>query len=253
MIFHFTVFFWTAIFFLGLEALAIYQVFPSWHAFIFSIMVLLAISLFASLRVTKRLSDAFVPGLLSFVAPTLLTLIDSPNQRQVFVVLSALMYYFALLGMYRLRHAERDSTAQVFVNTAAMAAMFFFYAGLYGFYLNFSFPLWGLMILFFFATALTSYETFVGMEHRQGKKNQIAFYSTLLGLLMAELAWVASFWPFGYLTTGALLLVFFFMMWDIAFDTFRQALSLKTTVWRILFFFVLIGLLLASTPWRILV
>ncbi|MFZ2299597.1 MAG: hypothetical protein WAW00_00490 [Candidatus Moraniibacteriota bacterium] len=253
MLFHFTVFFWSIVFFLGLELIAVNPIFPAWSWYIFSILPLIIISLIASRRITRRFSDAFLPGLLSITAPTLLSLIDYPAQRQAFVIVSALMYYFALLGMYRLRHAPYDRTAQAFLNTAAMAAIFFFYAGVYGFYLNFSFPLWGLMLLYFFGTALTSYETFIGIEREGGEKKRLVLYSMLLGLLMGEMAWVMSFWPFGYLTTGALALIFFFMAWDISFDAFHRTLSLKKAVIRIIFFLVLIGILLFSTPWRILI
>ncbi len=253
MFFHFTVFFWSIIFFLGLELIAANPIFPAWNWYVFSILPLIIISLIASRRITRRFSDAFLPGLLAITAPTLLSLIDSPAQRQAFVILSALMYYFALLGMYRLRHAPQDQTAQVFLNTATMAAVFFFYAGVYGFYLNFSFPLWGLMLLYFFGTASASYKTFIGIEREGVEKRRLVLYSVLLGLFMGEMAWVMSFWPFGYLTAGALALVFFFMVWDVSFDAFHQTLSLKKAVVRVLFFLVLIGLLLFSTPWHILV
>lgn len=251
MIFHFTVFFWSVIFALGLEVVAVNPIFPSWGWYIFSILPLVIISLVASRRITKRYTDAFLPGLLSFTAPTLLSLIDSPAQQQVFVVLSTLMYYFALLGIYRLRHAPEDKTAKAFLYSAAMAAMFFFYSGVYGFYLNFSFPLWGLMLIYFLGTALTSYETFLGVEKQERRRMRL--YSVLLGLVMGEMAWVMSFWPFGYLTAGAMTLIFFFVIWDIALDGFRKKLSLKKAVARILFFFILIAVLLSSTPWRIFV
>jgi hypothetical protein len=253
MIFHFTVFFWSAIFFLGLKLITLNQISPTWSWYIFSSLPLVIISLIASRRITKRFSDAFLPGLLALAAPLLLLLIDHPVELQLFLVLSALMYYCALIGMYRLRHAPQDETAQSLLNTSAMAALFFFYAGVHGFYLNFDFPLWGLMLLYSLGTALTSYNTFVGIEREGAPKKRLWFYSALLGLIMGELAWVISFWPFGYLTTGALSLIFFFMLWDISFDAFHRVLSLKKAVWHIIFFLILVSILLFSTPWRILV
>jgi hypothetical protein len=132
-----------------------------------------------------------------------------------------------------------------------MAAMFFFYAGLYGFFLNFSFPLWGLMLLYFIGTALTSYETFITVDKKERKR--VILYSALLGFIMGEMALVMSLWPFGYLTTGALGTILFFIAWDISFDAFRETLSLKKATIRILFLMILVLLLLISSPWRILV
>jgi hypothetical protein len=210
-----------------------------------------AISLGAVRRLTESFGDAFIPLLLSFAAPTLLSLIDRSDERQVFMVLSAVMYYFALLGNYRLHHAPTDKTGEAFLNAAAMAAMFFFYAGLYGFFLNFSFPLWGLMILYFIGTALTSYETFITVDKKERKR--VILYSALLGLVMGEMVLVMSLWPFGYLTTGAIGTILFFIVWDVSFDAFRDTLSLKKATLRILFFVGLILLLFLSSPWRILV
>ncbi|MEK7181523.1 MAG: hypothetical protein AAB519_03370 [Patescibacteria group bacterium] len=251
MIFHFKILLWTLVFLFGLEIISSNPISASWSWYVFAILPLLIIAYISAKRLTKRSSDAFLPGLLALVAPTLLSLIDSPNARQLFVVLSALMYYFALLGIYRLRHAPTDQTAQAFLNTAAMAALFFFFSVLYGFYLNFSFPLWGLMLLYFFGTSLTSYQLFISVEREE--RRRVLIYSVLLGLIMGEMVWVMSFWPFGYLTTGALGLIFYFVCWDIAFDGFRKKLSLKKAVLRLLFFLVLSILLLASSPWRILV
>jgi len=253
MVFHFTVFFWSVIFFLGLKLITINPIIPAWGWYVFSVLPLIIISLIASRKITKRFSDVFLPGLLSLSAPLMLLLIDHPASQQLLVVLSVVMYYFALLGMYRLRHAPQDETAQTLLNTVAMAALFFFYAGVYGFYLNFAFPLWGLMLLYFLGAALTSYNTFVGVEREGINKKRLWFYSVLLGLMMGELSWVMRFWPFGYLTTGALSLIFFFMMWDISFDAFHRVLSLKKVIWRISLFLILAGILLFSTPWRILV
>lgn len=253
MIFHFTVLFWSVVFGVGLYFISLNPVSPTWSGYVASSLILIALALVASRRVTKRFADASLLGLLSLAALLLLLLIDSPSERLVFVNLSALMYYAALLGMYRMRHAPHDQTGQAFLNTAAMAALFFFYAGVYGFYLNFSFPLWGLMLLYFFGTAIASSQTFIGIERQGEKKNRLFLYSTLLGFLMGEIVWVMSFWPFGYLTAGSLALIFFFMMWDISFDAFHRTLSLKKAAVRILFFLALIGLVLFSTPWRILV
>lgn len=240
-------------FLIGLELVALNPIVPTWNWYIFAIAPLIIISLLASRRITKRMADAFLPGLLAVSAPMLLSLIDNTGEQQVFVAVSALMYYFAFIGMYRLRHAPQDQTAQAFLNMAALAGLFFFYAGMYGFYLNFSFPVWGLMVLYYFGTMLASYETFIGIEREGAHKKRLWFYAMLLGLLMSEMAWVMSFWPFGYLTAGALALIFLFMLWDISFDAFHRTLSLKKATWRIIFLLVLAGILLLSTPWRILV
>ena len=251
MIFHFKILFWTFVFFLGLELISANPIFASWDWYFFTIVPLLIIAFVSAKQLTKRFSDAFLPGTLAIVSPMLLSLIDHPTQRQVFVFISALMYYSALLGIYRLKHAPKDQTAQAFLSTAAMAALFFFFSVLYGFYLNFSVPLWGLMLLYFFGTALTSHQLFMSVDREEPRR--VLIYSVLLGFIMGEMVWIMSFWPFGYLTTGALALIFYFVSWDVAVDGFRKELSLKKAVIRLLFFAALSVLLLVSSPWNILV
>jgi|GEM_PF-496801 hypothetical protein len=254
MIFHFAILFWTLAFYLVLEFLAEHPIDLTWTQYALSLLPLAIIALLASRRLTGRFSDAFLPGLLSITAPTLLLLVDHPMERRAFVVISALMYYAALLGIYRLRFAQNDQTARAFLHSAAMAASFFFYASVYGFYLNFNFPLWGLMLIFAFGTIMTSFATFVGAEgSSEGDVRRRRMYSVLLGFIMGEMGWVVSFWPFGYLTAGALLLVFFFVIWDVALDGLKEKLSLRKTIARLVFLSVLSALLLASSPWRILV
>lgn len=252
MIFHFTVLFWTAVFSFWLGYVAFHPTDPSWGQYAFSILPLIAISLLAGRRVAGAFSGASLSVLLSVTAPVLLSFIDRPAERQAFVALTALMYYVSLIGAYRLRHAPKDRTAQAMLNTSAMAAMFFFFAGLYGFYLNFSFPLWGLMVLYFLGAAFVSRETFVDVD-RGDESSRVTIYSVLIGLVMGEMAWISSLWPFGYLTVGAINLVLFFIAWDVASDAFRKELSLKKAVARILFFIVIIAMLFLTSPWRILV
>jgi hypothetical protein len=251
MIFHLRVLVWTLVFFAALEFVTLYPLFASWRNYLLSILLLVIISLWAGKSLAKHYMDSFIPGLLAVVTPTLLGLIDHPGQRQIFIVLAAFMIYFSFLGIYRLRHAPEDKTAKAFLYGAAMAAMFFFFSASYGFYLNFSFPLWGLMLLYFSVTAVMMFEMCLGISKRE--HDRVVFYSVLVGLVMSELAWVMSFWPFGYLTTGALALIFFFMLWEVAIDTFRKSLSLKKVVVHFALSFGLAIVLAASSPWRILV
>jgi hypothetical protein len=251
MIFHFTILLWSLIFALGLWLVAQGEILLQWSWYISVIGPLVLISLIATQRVTHRLTDAALPILLSVTAPVLLSLIDAPIEREVFAVLAGGMYYLGLLALYRLRSAPADQTAQSLLSMSIMAAMFFFYSGIYGFYINFNFPLWGLMALFFIGTGAVSYQALINRERRN--RWRALFYSLVLGLIMGECAWALGFWPFGYLTTGALALVLYAILWDVTFTAFYGELSLKRTIIRILFLLVLVLLIIASTPWHILV
>lgn len=253
MIFHFSVFLWSIIFYLSLQGILYIgsEATISWY--FWSILFLTAVSSIATKKLTGHLRDFFLPFLLAVTTPTLLSFIDNRLEQQIFAVLASLMVYSAFIGSYRLRQAPKDQTAVALLHTAALAGLFLFYASIYGFYLNFNFPLWALMILFFGGTGLTSFVTLMAGGRPQEKKSQAKLYSVLLGLMLSELAWVISFWPFGYLTTGSITLILYYIAWDIAWHAFDESLILKDTLIRMSFFFLLIALLLVSTPWRIVV
>lgn len=250
MIFHFTILLWSLIFSAGLWFVAQGEIVLAWSWYFSTIGPLLIISIISARRVTHRIMDAALPILLSITAPILLSLIDAPIEKEIFVMIAGSMYYLGLLALYRLRHAPADQTAQSMLSAAVMSAVFFFYTGVYGFYINFSFPIWGLMLLFLTGTIAASYQTFVIRERKERRRAMT--YSLVIGIIMGELGWAIGFWPFGYLTTGTIALILYMMLWDIAFAVFHQELSLKRTVLRMVFLLALVLLLLSSTPWRIL-
>lgn len=251
MLFHLTIFFFTALFFLGLEFTAAHPILQSWSWYFFSISPLLILSLVAAKRLTHNLKDSFLPSLLAFSSPTLLSLVSSPSRKHWFIVLSSLMYYFALLAIYRLRGSPSDKTGSAFLQSAGVAGLFFVYAAAYGFYLNFSVPLWELTAVSFAATTLASYQMFRGGMKR-GRK-EIFSYSLFLGAFLGEVTWALNFWPFGYLTIGSATVIIFYLFWDLTNDIVEHRFSLRKLWWQAGILLVLLVLLIASSPWRIVV
>lgn len=128
-----------------------------------------------------------------------------------------------------------------------MATAFLFYSSVYGIYLNFAVPIWGLMLAYCAGTVLLSYQYFLVIDSQQERRVKI--YSLILGLSLSEIAWVVNFWPFGYLTTGVIVLMFYYILWDLVQSHFLQALSKKRVFVHLMFFGLLIGMVLASTRW----
>jgi hypothetical protein len=249
MLFHFSIFFWSVAFFFGMWSVASDDSIPFWSGYLFSIGVLSLISLVSAKRITKRLRNSFVPLLLSFSAPSLLSLIDAPGEKFAFSLLSATMFYVAFLALYRLRFAPTDRTARSFLSIAGLASLFFFYAAAYGFYLNFSVPLASLVAVFATGSFGAAYQTLYPIlpKHR----TRVALYSSVIAFGMGEISWMLSFWPFGYLTAGSAALGFFFILWDMAGSLFSGTLSRKRTIVYLIVVLALVGLLVGTSPWDI--
>lgn len=178
---------------------------------------------------------------------TLLYLITLKYEQQIFIILAAGMYYLSLLGAYRLGKSGADQTARGMNMAAATATIFFTYAGAYGFYLNFLVPIQYLMGAYMLVTLLVSYQYFTLLEKEQ--KRTVWVYSFLLALIMTELIWTMNFWPFGYLTTGVIALILYYILWDLTQNYFLGILSKKRVVVNMVFFSCLILLVLLSSKW----
>jgi len=249
MIFHFAIFFWSVAFFLGMQLVAAREYGSFWAGYLFSIGLLAVLSLVSAKKITKRLRNSFIPLLFSFSAPSLLLLIDDYREKTVFSVLASVMYYIAFLALYRLRFAPKDKTARSFLSIAMLSGLFFFYAAAFGFYLNFSVPLSSLVFVFSIGSFGAAYQTLSSALHDD--KRRVALYSSIIAFCVGEISWTISFWPFGYLTAGSVSLMSFYILWDMANSLFLGEISRKRTLWYLTVFVALIGILLATSPWRV--
>jgi hypothetical protein len=148
--------------------------------------------------------------------------------------------------MYRLRTYDKDQTARGIVGATALAAIFFAYGTIYGIYLNFVFPLWALMLAFLCISTLVSFQYLWIIKK---DKQSVWSYSLVLGLIMTEIAWVMNSWPFGYLTTAVVTLMFYYVFWDMVQSHFLGFLSKKRVVTNMVFFGILAAIVLGSSRW----
>lgn len=241
MFFHFQALAHSLLFFIILELIAFDDRRIFWLAFI-----LVGVTLWGIKKIVKRFIFSTIPVIFSVSATAMLYLIDSLTQRHVFIVLGSFIYYMTLLGIFRLKNAPKDKTARGMIAASAFTALFFFYAATYGIYLNFSISLWILMIVFLLATGLVSYEYFSIINE---DKKIVRNYSLILGMLMAEVAWTINFWPFGYLTTGIVILIFYYIFWDLTQSHFLHTLSQKRLIANLVFFSIIIGIILTTSRW----
>jgi hypothetical protein len=241
MFFNFQVLLHTLFFFLVMELAAIRS---EWIAYVG--VLLMGLTIWGVNKIGKGFVYSIIPTVFSLSAVLMIFLIDSPVEKNIFSLLCSGIFYLALFGVYRLRSYQKDQTARGMVSASALATLFFFYAASYGIYLNFSISLWVLMTAFLIVTTLVSYEYF-GIVSTDRKT--VGTYSLILGMLMAEIAWVINFWPFGYLSTGAVVTIFYYIFWDLTQTYFFNTLSQKRLIANVVFFSLLIILILSTSRW----
>jgi hypothetical protein len=230
------------VFLLGLEFIALKQ-----EAVLAVTSSLFIISLLEGKKIGGKWFFSILPIFFTLSSTALLYLITLIYEQQIFIALASAMYYLSLLGAYRLGKYGGDQTARGMNMAAASVTIFFTYASAYGLYLNFLVPIYVLMLVYLLVTLFISYQHFSIIKNDQ--KKLVWAYSFLLALAMVELIWTMNFWPFGYLTTGTVALILYYVLWDMIQGYFLNLLSKKRVVANAVFFSVLILMILASSKW----
>lgn len=241
MFFAVLVLFYSLLFLLGLESMTF-----GGNMFNIAAVFFIIFSLAGVKKIGKKWINWNTLFIFSISSLALLYLIDSFFEKQLFIILSSAFYYLGLLGVYRLGDYAKDQTARGMISASSMAAIFFFYASVYGIYVNFMVPLWALMTVYFLATVIVSYQYFRIIK---SERRIVWSYCAVIGLAMAEFAWVINFWPFGYLTTGVIALMLYYVFWDLTQSYFLNLLSKKRLTANLILFSILIAVVLISSRW----
>jgi len=230
------------IFLFGLESILMW---PDRVGYI--IVVLFIISALGGRKIGGRWFFSVLPIFFTLSSTALLYLITLNFEQQIFIALSVGMYYLSMFGAYRLGIYAGDKTAKGMNMAATAATIFFTYAGAYGLYLNFLVPLYYLMFVYLMVTLLVSYQYFLIIKENERKI--VWTYSFLLALVMTEIIWTMNFWPFGYLTTGVIALIMYYVLWNLVQSYFLNLLSKKRVVANMVVFSVIVVLVLLSAKW----
>lgn len=251
MIFEPRIFLWAAAFAAVLGYASYQEWLISFSGYVNVVIPLIVMSAIAGHKLLRRAVRNFIPILIIFVVTLLLSLIDNKVNIAIFIFIGSLMYYFAFLSLYRLRSAPEDQTAQALLHGILMASTLFFFASITGLYINFTLPLSLTMLTVMLVMSIITFVSFLTVSREDKHTNFL--YSSLLGFLAGELFFVASFWPFGYLTTGSVLTSMYYLFWVIALDSFQNTLSLRRAIERICIVFVLVILVLITSPWKVII
>lgn len=235
------------VFLIGLELIVLF------HRHVVTIaFFLIFLSIYFGKKSGGKWKYSILPAFFTVSSISLLYLVGLFYEQQIFIILVSLMYYLSLLGAFRLGQYEGDKTAKGMIMASAISTIFFTYASAYGLYLNFLVPLYILMAAYAIATLLISFQYFslVCSQKTDPRPKTIVWtYSFILALIMAEIIWTMNYWPFGYLTTGVIALILYYVVWDIAQCYFQDILSKKRVASNAILVVFLIGFVLMSAKW----
>jgi len=187
-----------------------------------------------------------LPAIFSISATGIFFLASSFWQRQIILLISASFLYLIFLGIFRIREYASDQTGRAMIAAGTAAAIFFAFSSSYGIYLNFLVPLWILMLVYFLITIFLSFQYLALIKEDRVK---IWTYSLILSLIMMEIIWTQSFWPFGYLTTGVISLILYYVLWDLTQGYFLNLLSRKRVAANLIILSLATIMVLLSAKW----
>ncbi len=212
----------------------------------FLIGIFLLITFYATYKIEKRFIFAIIPISIIVSALALLFFIDSVIKRDIFVVGVSVVYYSAFLAIVRMKNNSKDMTARTFFSISIISTIFFFFAASYGIYINFEIPLWifitiGILFLIFM--------TFASLHTYSTNTYRTLLASTILSFSIAQIMWMMNFWPFGYLTNSSIVVVLYYVLWDMYVMVFTNTLSKKRVINNIAIGMILLFILLFTSRW----
>ena len=251
---------YSLIFALALEALIFKEKFVFWI-----VLFLILFSFLIIWPIARRLRFLAIPLFLSLSSISLLYLIDNRIERQVFVVISFLVYYLSVLGAYRLKMYRYDTTAKGMINLATLATAFFWFSSNIGWFLNFKIQSWFLVLTFLGSTFLISLPSLSIAATKKEEESSttinnivihqgtVVFLGIVLSVIMSQFAWGVALWPFGYLTTGVVILILFYVFWVTTRSYIKREFNLNRLLANTFLSLLLLVGILMTAKWNLVV
>jgi hypothetical protein len=184
----------------------------------------------------------------SFSATGLLFFVDSDTTRYGLAILLPIALWFAERGSLRgdsaipIEHAA--TSAFPFVSA------FLFFAVSTAMQINFSIPQW--LFAIGFATIAGSIAADALSASKSVRFQSILLYGIIIGVIFFQIAWLAFFWPFGYLTIAAVGISVFYALVDMFTSAMEGTLDTRRFVSNAVIASILSAIVLLSTPWQMM-
>lgn len=221
--------------------------FPEWYIFTLIALLMLLVSIRTLiLRGSSRGNVLlFFFGIFSW---TLLLFIDDTLKQHVFSVIAGCFLFWMLWGYHRWQEGPLVGMTKSILSAITIASAFLFFSVLTGTLINYSVPVWAFMGLMGFGSYLLMHQYLSSII--RGNPH-IKMYSVAVGIFFVELGWIIQFWPFGYLTTGVILLILYYVLWDVL-SSYTEGVFTRSRAWAdVSVLIVLVLMVLLTTPWTL--
>ncbi|MEA1936509.1 MAG: hypothetical protein U9N04_00115 [Patescibacteria group bacterium] len=239
----------------------------------FALGVLFAVSIISAFWISKyRTFPALLAAIFTISSILFLLTLGKNNFQDSYLAFSSLLFILILIGINNFFSQQEKYNRQEIINkktlyfgfnlnqTIVLFSIFFLTGGIYGIYIDLSFPIWralaavfaGVSILMFYLAKINFLKNKIAKDRMVSFTDKtFAFYSCLFGFLVVEIFWAMSFSPVNHLTAGSIMLCLCYSFWSILQDRLEGKLTRKSAFLNLLFFAVAVIIILATSKWSV--
>jgi len=235
---------------LSLLALAGYELMIYRFEWRFWILGILLVIIIAGTRIaTNAWHNSLLPILFFVGSAMLLFFVSGGIFLQVYILISVLIYYLIILGVYRLNANSKDETAQKINFITSFTVVFIWSASLFATYLNRNIDFWVISLLLYAIVVIATHQLLKTANFEKGKADRYWLYSFTIAYCLAIMSWGVLFLPFGYLTLSVLLLGVYFVLVNYLARSIKGTFSKVAFTIDLIIFLISAGVVLFSTRW----
>ena len=179
---------------------------------------------------TKKASIVTLVSLLPLIEFSLLNLFQNTQAQQIVIFASTLAFYFLLNTRLNKSLIIIISFFEMLLASSAVFA----YSSLYDLS---SFLILAIIFFLTFLIFFSSISSVLNLE--LFLKFRLFYFSLMLGIIITEFYWVLTKFPFNFITSGFILFIVYYIVWEITVRYFANTLS-KKSIYYIASFLVLI-------------
>jgi len=249
------------LYFLSIELILVRPSLFFWIA-----LVLVIASILGVLQISKkkRLFSAICPLMFLISSFFLLPLIGGKIIIHIYIILAAFIFWLSFLQLH-LFFSSQERLLKISLDLGKsinLITCFLWFSGIYGLYINFYPSIWLVSLAMLLALPLFSFHflklslftPFSASPQRASQRyfsvhKRFILPSLAITLIIFQIFWTLQFWPFAYLTIGAVMVIIYYVILDIWQSKFRGILSKRLILNRLALGGVLVVLVLATGKW----
>ncbi|MFC1721580.1 hypothetical protein ACFL0Z_01555 [Patescibacteria group bacterium] len=168
----------------------------------------------------------------------------------LFFLRTGLIYWLVLGGfsialLVHLLNLSRPQPIREIGQLVNLVAAFAFFYSLYSLTFFFGLPDWQLILIVLGGVMALIFPWLP----QEGKRWRSLFYSLIVGIILAQIAWVFTFWPTTTLVISVLLLLFFYVISNIVISFLWEELDFRRVWQYIVIAGALAGAILVTANW----